>query len=173
MNKEGSSGYWSVDVPSAQVGHSYNYIFTWNGANLTRLDPAARMVAYSGSTWTSSVIHDARWNTTDTYKLPARNKLCARSHTVVSSLDFISRRVVYELHVPSFNPSAASSTGTFADAIGKLDHLKSLGVTVVELLPTAEFPGSSRGWVHTLCAAPQLSRSISHTNRVTIPAFRW
>jgi maltooligosyltrehalose trehalohydrolase len=48
--------------------------------------------------------------------------------------------VVYELHVGTF-----TSEGTLRAAIGKLDHLKNLGVTMVELLPLAACPGD-RNW---------------------------
>jgi maltooligosyltrehalose trehalohydrolase len=48
--------------------------------------------------------------------------------------------VVYELHVGTFSPE-----GTFAGAEKKLDHLVELGITVVELMPIADFPGK-RGW---------------------------
>ena len=47
---------------------------------------------------------------------------------------------VYELHVGTFTPD-----GTFAGVAGKLEHLQRLGVTAIELMPIAEFPGS-RGW---------------------------
>jgi maltooligosyltrehalose trehalohydrolase len=48
--------------------------------------------------------------------------------------------VVYELHVGTF-----TREGTFEAVIPKLAHLKSLGVTAVELMPVAEFPGG-RNW---------------------------
>ena len=48
--------------------------------------------------------------------------------------------VVYELHVGTF-----TSEGTFDAAIGRLDDLKDLGITAVELLPVAQFPGE-RNW---------------------------
>jgi malto-oligosyltrehalose trehalohydrolase len=48
--------------------------------------------------------------------------------------------VVYELHVGTF-----SKEGTFAGATKRLDHLAELGVTVIELMPVADFPGK-RGW---------------------------
>ncbi|HKR98405.1 MAG TPA: malto-oligosyltrehalose trehalohydrolase, partial [Candidatus Dormibacteraeota bacterium] len=48
--------------------------------------------------------------------------------------------VIYELHIGTF-----SEAGTFDGAIAHLDHLVNLGVTAVELMPVAEFPGS-RGW---------------------------
>jgi maltooligosyltrehalose trehalohydrolase len=49
----------------------------------------------------------------------------------------LSHAVLYELHVGTF-----SAAGTFVAAI---DHLVELGVTHVELMPVAEFPGR-RGW---------------------------
>ena len=48
--------------------------------------------------------------------------------------------VLYELHVGTFTPE-----GTFAGVARKLEHLQRLGVTAIELMPVAEFPGS-RGW---------------------------
>ncbi len=48
--------------------------------------------------------------------------------------------VIYELHVGTFSPE-----GTFAGVERRLDHLVELGVTVLELMPVADFPGN-RGW---------------------------
>jgi maltooligosyltrehalose trehalohydrolase len=48
--------------------------------------------------------------------------------------------VVYELHVGTFTPE-----GTFAAIIPRLTELKSLGVTAIELMPVAQFPGE-RNW---------------------------
>jgi maltooligosyltrehalose trehalohydrolase len=48
--------------------------------------------------------------------------------------------VVYELHVGTFTPE-----GTFAAAAEQIPHLVQLGVTAVELMPVADFPGS-RNW---------------------------
>ena len=48
--------------------------------------------------------------------------------------------VLYELHVGTF-----TRTGTFEAAIPHLPQLVELGVTAVELMPVAEFPGS-RNW---------------------------
>ena len=44
--------------------------------------------------------------------------------------------VIYELHIGAFTPE-----GTFRAAIEKLDHLRRLGVTALEIMPVAEFPG--------------------------------
>ncbi len=48
--------------------------------------------------------------------------------------------VLYELHVGTFSPE-----GTFLGAIPLLDHLATLGITMVELMPVGSFPGS-RNW---------------------------
>jgi maltooligosyltrehalose trehalohydrolase len=48
--------------------------------------------------------------------------------------------ILYELHVGTF-----TKEGTFAAVIPRLDALKELGVTAVELMPVAQFPGS-RNW---------------------------
>ena len=48
--------------------------------------------------------------------------------------------VIYELHVGTFSPS-----GTFAGVMERLEYLAELGVTAVELMPVADFPGA-RNW---------------------------
>ena len=48
--------------------------------------------------------------------------------------------VLYELHVGTFTPE-----GTFDAAVAHLDELVALGVTAVELMPVAQFPGG-RNW---------------------------
>jgi maltooligosyltrehalose trehalohydrolase len=59
-----------------------------------------------------------------------------------ASWDGIALRdaVIYELHVGTF-----SQAGTFDGAIEHLPALAALGVTAIELMPVAEFPGA-RGW---------------------------
>jgi malto-oligosyltrehalose trehalohydrolase len=48
--------------------------------------------------------------------------------------------VLYELHIGASTPE-----GTFRAAIDKLDHLAALGVTAIEIMPVADFPGA-RNW---------------------------
>ena len=48
--------------------------------------------------------------------------------------------VIYELHVGTF-----SEAGTFAGVEPRLAGLRELGVTAIELMPVATFPGE-RGW---------------------------
>ena len=52
----------------------------------------------------------------------------------------LASAVVYELHVGTFTPE-----GTFDAVIDRIPHLLDLGVTHVELMPVAEFPGDW-GW---------------------------
>jgi maltooligosyltrehalose trehalohydrolase len=52
----------------------------------------------------------------------------------------VDRLVVYELHVGTLTPC-----GTFDAVIPHLENLAALGVTAIELMPVAEFPGA-RGW---------------------------
>src|SRR5690242_3201474 len=82
--------------------------------------------------------------------------------------------VIYELHVGTF-----TQEGTLDAAIGRLDHLVSLGVTVVELMPVAAFPGE-HGWgydgiglwaVHEPYAGPDALKRVvdaCHARRLAV-----
>jgi malto-oligosyltrehalose trehalohydrolase len=61
--------------------------------------------------------------------------------------------VIYELHVGTFTPD-----GNFSGVAGRLDYLASLGVTAIELMPVADFPGR-RNWGYdgVLAFAPDAS----------------
>jgi maltooligosyltrehalose trehalohydrolase len=61
--------------------------------------------------------------------------------------------IIYELHVGTFTPP-----GTFDGVISRLDYLVELGITAVELMPVAQFPGE-RNWGYdgTFPFAPQNS----------------
>jgi maltooligosyltrehalose trehalohydrolase len=48
--------------------------------------------------------------------------------------------VIYELHVGTFTPE-----GTYAGVVQKLNHLKEVGVTAIELMPLSDFAGR-RNW---------------------------
>ncbi len=48
--------------------------------------------------------------------------------------------VIYELHVGSFTPE-----GTFDAVIPRLESLRDLGITAIEIMPVAQFPGT-RNW---------------------------
>ena len=64
-----------------------------------------------------------------------------------------SDAVIYEIHIGCFTPE-----GNFLAAIDRLDDLVALGVTAIELMPVADFPGR-RGWGYdgVLLFAPESS----------------
>ena len=49
-------------------------------------------------------------------------------------------QVLYELHVGTFTPE-----GTWASAMARLPHLVDVGITVIQMMPVADFPGRW-GW---------------------------
>ena len=52
----------------------------------------------------------------------------------------LNELVIYELHVGDFSPE-----GTFNGVTERLDYIRDLGVTAIELMPIQEFPGD-RSW---------------------------
>lgn len=119
------NGYWSADVPTAQVGSEYKYVVTYGGQTYWRKDPRSFRVVNSAG---NSVVYDQEafaW--TD-----------AGSH-----LPGAERMVIYEMHVGTFHdPNRNDSTpATFAQAAAKLDYLAELGVNMIKVMPCAEFPG--------------------------------
>ena len=74
--------------------------------------------------------------------------------------------VLYELHVGAFTPE-----GTFRSAMGKLDHLAGIGVTAIELMALADFPGT-RNWGYDTIAmyAPAASYGRPEDLKVLIDA---
>lgn len=122
--REITNGAWSVDVAGALPGQEYKYLI--NGS-IWKRDPRNRKcVTSSGG---NSIIYDTTafdW-TGDNFTNPPLEDL-----------------FIYELHVGTFcDPNPTNTTpGHFSDAITKLDYVKSLGISAIELLPIAEFPGT-------------------------------
>ncbi|KLK91788.1 1,4-alpha-glucan branching protein [Microvirga vignae] len=83
--------------------------------------------------------------------------------------------VLYEVHVGTATPE-----GTYAGLMKKLDALRDLGITAIELMPVAEFPGR-RNWGYdgTLPYAPDatygspedLKRLIDHAHELGLMMF--
>ena len=116
------TGVWSVDVAGVTNGTQYKYFF--NG-NLWKQDPRARLVNYSGSGG-NSIVYDPNvfdW-AGDNFTNPPLSDL-----------------FVYEMHAGTFYTNGPF--GPLVEATNKLDYLKSLGVSAVEVMPIAEFPGNS------------------------------
>ena len=63
-----------------------------------------------------------------------------RGPTTAGPASTTRRSSIYELHVGTFTPE-----GTFEAAAGRLAALRELGVTAIELMPVATFPGE-RNW---------------------------
>jgi maltooligosyltrehalose trehalohydrolase len=106
-------------VVSARAGEDYVYVVDGE----VHPDPATRH--QPAGLRGPSRLFDAR-------ALPgARDGFVARA---------LAEQVIYELHIGTF-----SDEGTFAAAISHLDELAQVGVTAIEIMPVAEFPGA-RGW---------------------------
>lgn len=73
----------------------------------------------------------------------------------------LERAVIYELHVGTFTPA-----GTFDGVMERLPDLTELGVTVIELMPVADFPGS-HNWGYWMIRRRPLRQPSRHacTNR--------
>ncbi len=65
-------------------------------------------------------------------------------------------RILYELHIGTFTPE-----GTFEAAAAKLETLRDIGVTVIEIMPVADFPGS-RNWGYDGVCLFAPSRAYGH-----------
>lgn len=74
--------------------------------------------------------------------------------------------VIYELHVGTFSPA-----GTYTGVIARLDHLVELGVSHVELMPIAQFPGT-HGWGYDGVSlfAPHAGYGTPHELRALVEA---
>ncbi len=127
MKNEGD-GYWSLFVENAEAGYAYQYLIeTPDGQLLRRNDPRARTITASENGMSIVTANDFDWGDDVYMPLPKQN------------------HVLYELHIGTFSRADASTPGTFYDAIGKLDYLADLGVTMVELMPVTSM-AMSHGW---------------------------
>ncbi len=117
--KAEDSGYFAAEVENVRPGSRYRYRLD---GTVERADPASRFQP-EGVEGPSEVLSAAfPWTDTDWTGIP------------------LEQYILYELHVGTF-----SAEGTFKGVIPYLDDLKRLGITAVELMPVAQFPGS-RNW---------------------------
>ncbi len=114
------AGWWTVDIPSARAGQ--DYAFCLDG-EAPLPDPRSAWQPAGVHAASRLVNHQAFPWTDEGWRPPP-----------------LASAVIYELHVGTFTPA-----GTFEAALERLDHLVELGVTHVEVMPVAEFPGT-RGW---------------------------
>jgi maltooligosyltrehalose trehalohydrolase len=109
-----------VLVPQARPGHAYSLVLD---DSRERPDPVSRSQP-QGVHGPSEIIDPEAFHWTDqNWK----------------GLD-LEKYILYELHTGTFTPE-----GNFEGILGKIPYLKELGITAIELMPVAEFPGG-RNW---------------------------
>jgi maltooligosyltrehalose trehalohydrolase len=126
-------GYWIGSFPDVQAGD--RYMFRLNG-ELDRPDPASRSQPDGVHGSSEIVDHSAfQWSDQGWKGMAMRDM------------------IIYELHVGTYSPE-----GTFQAVIGRLPELLDLGITAIELMPVAQFPGD-RNWGYdgVYPFAPQIS----------------
>jgi maltooligosyltrehalose trehalohydrolase len=116
-----SRGYWSAPIEGAGPGTDYTFVI--DGLEPALPDPRTQWQPHGVHSESRLVDHSAfAWSDQDWQAQP------------------LSSALIYELHLGTFTPG-----GTLKAAESRLDYLKALGVTHVELMPIANFPGK-RGW---------------------------
>ncbi len=120
MMERAERGYWRLSTQKIAAGTDYLYRID---DTLERPDPASRWQPQGVHGPSRLVDHGAfAWSDGPWRGLP-REAL-----------------VIYELHVGTFTPE-----GTFAAIIPRLAELRQMGITAIELMPVAQFPGE-RNW---------------------------
>jgi maltooligosyltrehalose trehalohydrolase len=115
-----AGGWWKLDVP--WLKHGVDYAFRLDGRGPFP-DPR--------SAWQPAGVHgSSRWVEHDRFAWSDGGWQAPP----------LAAGIIEEIHVGTFTPQ-----GTFEAAIEYLDHLLEIGITHVELMPVAEFPGN-RGW---------------------------
>ncbi len=113
------NGYFSKTIP-ADAGANYRYKL--DSGSETYPDPASRFQPDGPFGW--SQVIDSKFPWTDSTwhgcKLPGQ--------------------IIYELHIGTF-----TREGTWKAAAAELNELATLGITVIEIMPVADFPGAF-GW---------------------------
>ncbi|MEV6846091.1 malto-oligosyltrehalose trehalohydrolase [Actinoplanes sp. NPDC051411] len=125
--ERGDDGWWRLDVPAAGPGTDYAYILPDGDNGLP--DPRSQ--------WQPQGVHG-----------PSR--VYDQSAFAWTDSSWTGRQlpgaVLYELHIGTF-----TAAGTFDAAIARLDHLVSLGVDMVELLPVGSFNGEHNWGYDGVC----------------------
>ncbi|MEO0803501.1 MAG: malto-oligosyltrehalose trehalohydrolase, partial [Cyanobacteria bacterium J06642_2] len=114
-----SYGHFFTEINGLQTGQGYQFVVD----DLPTPDPASR--------WQPHGVH-GHSNIFD----PRDYAWGDRDWSGIALADCI----IYELHIGTFTPA-----GTFESAIAAIPHLLELGITAVEIMPVAQFPGD-RNW---------------------------
>jgi len=120
LESEGS-GYFSGLIKDAAAGNLYKYLFEDNSLYP---DPASFFQPY-GPHGPSEIIdlNNFDWSDSDWKGISGKKK-----------------QIIYELHVGTF-----SQEGIWQSAKTNLEHLRDLGISIIEVMPVAEFAGKF-GW---------------------------
>ena len=148
LNRTGD--HWHVRVEGLPVEFCYGYRvdgpvgdgFRFD-PEIVLLDPYARAVSYGGA-WGEHSPNPRRSLVTDAME--------DREPTVPPGIP-LEDTIIYELHVRGYTvdpSSGVTNPGTFAGLSEKIDHLRDLGVTAVELLPIDEFDETDCAFVNPL-----------------------
>jgi maltooligosyltrehalose trehalohydrolase len=118
-----SDGYWQTEAAQSDVDAGYQYSID---GSPPLPDPRSQ--------WQPDGVHGASYLAAE----------ITRNRTARANDKFrpkpLQQAVIYEIHIGTF-----TAEGTYASARQKLPHLVELGVTHLELMPLATFPGQ-RGW---------------------------
>jgi maltooligosyltrehalose trehalohydrolase len=113
-------GYWFLETRKINEGDRYKFVL-----DEEKEFPDPGSLSQPDGVHESSEVIDLKtfnWTDNDWNNLPLK--------------DYI----IYELHTGTFTPE-----GTFYGIEEKLDYLKDLGITAIEIMPVAQFPGN-RNW---------------------------
>ncbi len=113
-------GYWESEASILKPGDTYTFVIN---DELERPDPVS-LAQPEGVHGPSALVDTSSFNWTDHQwkNVPLEEYL------------------IYELHTGTFTPQH-----DFNGIINKLDYLKELGITAIEIMPVAQFPGP-RNW---------------------------
>jgi maltooligosyltrehalose trehalohydrolase len=117
---ESTDGVFSASVKGIGAGTDYLYVLD---GEKERPDPVSRFQPHGVHGPSRVIDPDAfKWNDS------AWKGLALEAY------------VIYEFHIGTFTPK-----GTFESTIEKLTHLRETGITAIEIMPVAQFPGA-RNW---------------------------
>lgn len=117
-----TAGVWSVDVSGATAGQNYKYLI--NNPSNYKTDPRSRLINTANNN-NSVVVNPSNFNWQ------------GNAFSMTNTRDI----VIYEAHIGAFT----GPSGTFSTFTNKLDYLRDLGVSAIELMPVNEFP-SATSW---------------------------
>ena len=121
------NGNWYANVADAHVGDQYKFVLSTEKGEFKRIDPYACEVTNSVG---NAIVHDPHFDWAgDDFHIAPWNEL-----------------VIYELHVGTFNDEQhTAAPAGFASVSARLDHLKTLGINAIQIMPVAEF-ATDRSW---------------------------